>query len=105
MDIVEEEKWACRGLRQLRVRIRSLDTKEKIDWTLKLWKQGRQKKHNNTTLEKEESQQEKENEGEDDEDTVLSDSHVIEAKETAIEERVTRHLLAFAKLEAVWLGT
>ncbi|OAQ22436.1 hypothetical protein K457DRAFT_131292 [Linnemannia elongata AG-77] len=85
MDIVEEEKWACKGLRQLRVRIRGLDTKEKIDWTLNLWKEGRQKK--------------------DEKDTTLSESHMNEAKDTSIETRVARHLLAFEKLEAVWLGT
>ncbi|KAF8926042.1 hypothetical protein BGZ47_002935 [Haplosporangium gracile] len=85
MDIVEEEEWACRGLQQLRVRIRGLDTNEKIDWTLNLWKEGRQKK--------------------DEEDTTLSESHMNETKDTSIETRVARHLLAFEELEAVWLGT
>ncbi|KAG0288201.1 hypothetical protein BGZ96_007989 [Linnemannia gamsii] len=85
MDMVEEEKWACRGLEKLRVRIRGLDTKEKIDWTLNLWKEGRQNK--------------------DEEDTTLSESHMNEAKDTSIETRVARHLLAFEKLKAVWLGT
>ncbi|KAK3848161.1 MAG: hypothetical protein J3R72DRAFT_416217 [Linnemannia gamsii] len=105
MDIVEEEKWACRGLRQLRVRIRGLDTKEKIAWTLNLWKEGRQKKDNITAQEKEESLWQKESKEEDEEDTTLSGSHKNEAKDTSIEARVARHLLAFEKLEAVWLGT
>ncbi|KAF9084482.1 hypothetical protein BGX29_002537, partial [Mortierella sp. GBA35] len=78
MDIVEEEKWACIGLQHLRVRIRGLDTKDKIDRSLNLWKEGKQ-----------ESQQQKE----------------TEAKDTSIEARVARHLLAFKELEAVWLGT
>ncbi|KAF9131559.1 hypothetical protein BGX30_013048 [Mortierella sp. GBA39] len=85
MDTVEEEEWVCRGLRHLRVRIRGLDTKEKIDWTLNLWKEGRKRK--------------------DEEDTTLSESQMSEAKDTSIEARVARHLLAFENLEAVWLGT
>ncbi|KAF9276166.1 hypothetical protein BGZ74_003739, partial [Mortierella antarctica] len=102
MDIVEEEKWACIGLLQLQVRIRGLDTKEKIDWTLNLWKEGRQKKDNTTTPGKEEPKQQKENEGEDEEDTTLLES---QAKDTSIKVRVARHLLSFEKLQAVWLGT
>lgn len=105
MDIVEEEKWACIGLLQLRVRIRGLDTKEKIDWALNLWKEGRKKKDNTTTPGKEESKQQKENEGEDEEDTTLPEPHCNEAKDTSIEARVARHLLSFEKLQAVWLGT
>ena len=37
MDEVDDDKWACGGLRHLRVRVLGLDTKEKIDRTLKLW--------------------------------------------------------------------
>ncbi|KAG9062222.1 hypothetical protein KI688_006554 [Linnemannia hyalina] len=78
MDIVEEETWACIGLQHLRARIRGLDTKDKIDRSLDLWKEGKQK-----------SQQQKE----------------TKAKDTSIEARVARHLLSFEKLQAVWLGT
>ncbi|CAO3568619.1 unnamed protein product [Mortierella alpina] len=78
MDVVEEEKWACIGLRHLRVRIRGLDTKDKIDRSLNLWKEGKQ-----------EPQQQK----------------VTKTKDTSTEARTARHLLAFKKLEAVWLGT
>ncbi|KAH7055023.1 hypothetical protein BKA57DRAFT_240742 [Linnemannia elongata] len=78
MEIVEEETWACIGLQHLRVRIRGLDTKDKIDRSLNLWKDGKQ-----------ESQQQKE----------------AAAKNTSIEARVASHLLAFKKLKAVWLGT
>ncbi|KAI8600709.1 hypothetical protein EDD21DRAFT_376395 [Dissophora ornata] len=43
MDFVEEE-WVCRGLQRLRVRIRSLDTKEKVNRALQLWVEGTMKK-------------------------------------------------------------
>ncbi|KAF9545699.1 hypothetical protein EC957_010562 [Mortierella hygrophila] len=85
MDIVEEEEWACRGLKHLRVCIRGLNTKEKISRTLNLWKKGKQRKEG--------------------EDTTLIESHTNEAKDTSVEARVARHLLAFEELEAVWLGT
>ncbi|KAF9536901.1 hypothetical protein EC957_009426 [Mortierella hygrophila] len=78
MEIMEEEAWACLGLQRLRVRIRGLDTKDKIDRSLNLWKEGKQG-----------PQQQKE----------------AEAKDTSIEARVASHLLAFKKLKAVWLGT
>jgi hypothetical protein len=78
MDIVEEETWACIGLQHLRARIRGLDTKDKIDQSLDLWKEGKQK-----------SQEQKE----------------TKAKDTSIEARVARHLLSFEELETVWLGT
>lgn len=83
------------------MRIRGLDTKEKIDRALNIWKEGRQKK-DNTTTPGEESNRQKENEGEDEEDTTLLESP---AKDTSIEARVARHLLSFEKLQAVWLGT
>ncbi|KAK3834509.1 MAG: hypothetical protein J3R72DRAFT_221824 [Linnemannia gamsii] len=41
MEIIEEETWTCRGLQHLRVRIRGLDTKDKIDQSLNLWKEGK----------------------------------------------------------------
>ncbi|GJJ79224.1 hypothetical protein EMPS_11584 [Entomortierella parvispora] len=79
MDIVEEDEWACKGLRHLRVRIRGLDTKEKIDRTLKLWIDGKQTKNK----------------------PVQGETKKIDDIET----RVARHLLKFDDLERVWLGT
>ncbi|KAG0305975.1 hypothetical protein BGZ98_003202 [Dissophora globulifera] len=36
MDYVEEKEWACKGLQQLRVRIKGLDTKQKVDTAIRL---------------------------------------------------------------------
>jgi len=43
MDIVDEEKRACLGLQHLRMRIRGLHTKDKIDQSLKLRREWNQR--------------------------------------------------------------
>ena len=78
MDIVEEAEWVCKGLRSFRVRVRGLDTTEKINRTLELWADGRKNKSQFTQ---------------------------IETNDMSIEARVARHLLTFDNLERVWLGT
>ncbi|KAG0000942.1 hypothetical protein BGZ79_005289 [Entomortierella chlamydospora] len=77
MDEVEKTEWVCIDLKSLRIRIRGLDTKDKINRAIELWVQGRK---NGSTIQ----------------DFQGSKS---------IEERVARHLLKFDRLEAVWLGT
>ncbi|KAF9900049.1 hypothetical protein EC991_007965, partial [Linnemannia zychae] len=77
MDVVEEEEWACTGLQHLRVRVRGLDTKDKIDRTLNLWKEWNQE----------------------------LGSHKDEEEDSSMEVRVARYLFLFVDLRQVWLGT
>ncbi|KAF8922876.1 hypothetical protein BGZ58_003630 [Dissophora ornata] len=100
MDFVEEKEWVCRGLQQLRVRIRSLDTEEKVNRAHQLWVEGIMKKNKNV----EEEEQEKRT-GQEEGNNELTESPANGIKETSIEERVARHLLKFDQLESVWLGT
>ncbi|KAI8595640.1 hypothetical protein EDD21DRAFT_390677 [Dissophora ornata] len=100
MDFVEEKEWACRGLQQLRVRIRSLDTEEKVNRAHQLWVEGIMKKNKNV----EEEEQEKRT-GQEEGNNELTESPANGIKETSIEERVARHLLKFDQLKSVWLGT
>ncbi|KAF9345881.1 hypothetical protein BGX26_002641, partial [Mortierella sp. AD094] len=92
MDHVEEAKWICKKLQKLRVRIRGLDTKERVNKALQLWKDGRIKK--NTKNEGEGNMTEDE-----DETDQSINSHLTETKEIPIETRVARHLLTFDDLD------
>ncbi|KAI7827447.1 hypothetical protein BC939DRAFT_445274 [Gamsiella multidivaricata] len=93
MDHVEESEWACKRLQELRVRIRELDTKEKVKRALQLWKEGRKKNETDVMDEERKKVVDESNE-----------SHV-KKEDTSIEARVAKHLLTFDKLKAVWLGT
>jgi len=93
MDDVDHTKWACQDLEELHIRIQGLDTKEKIDRAVKLWKEGRiaiQKQANS------------EQEGSD--SSRLQLGSIIPPGDKSIEARVARHLLKFKKLREVWLG-
>ncbi|KAG0302046.1 hypothetical protein BGZ98_007829 [Dissophora globulifera] len=81
MDHVEEEEWACKGLQQLRVRFKDLNTQEKVATALQLWTEGRNKSGG-------------------DGDDLTHGEH-----ETDLQMRVARHLLKFKRLHSVWLGT
>ncbi|KAF9993385.1 hypothetical protein BGZ80_002638 [Entomortierella chlamydospora] len=99
MDHVEEDEWICDGLRHLRVRIRGLDSKEKVDKALRLWKEGREKKYSKNKGNEEMTGVE------DEEADQTIDSNLAETKEIPIEVRVARYLLTFDDLDRVWLGT
>ncbi|KAG0203759.1 hypothetical protein BGX28_004075 [Mortierella sp. GBA30] len=95
MDEVEAGEWACKDLTELRVRIKGLDTAEKIDGALARWNRLKSpEQHANAgspiaiMLPIESAR-----DMDDDEDVML------------IERRVVRHLLRFEKLTTVWLGT
>lgn len=91
MDVVEQGRWVCNDIRRLRIRIKGLDTKEKILKAIALWRKGcwrRWQEKAGTPVVEEEGEEEKE-QGK----TDLS-----------IEARVARHLLQFEKLWWVWLG-
>ncbi|KAG0270770.1 hypothetical protein BGZ95_001545 [Linnemannia exigua] len=86
MDEVELGTWVCKDLKTLRVRIKGLDTKEKILMAIALWRKGCWQRW-----------QEKAGmavEAMDDQDPA----------DMSIEARVARHLLKFDKLWSVWLG-
>jgi hypothetical protein len=88
MDDIEKAKWGCHDLERLHIRIQDLNTKEKINRAIRLWKEGRiaiKKNQSNGELE-----------------SSLSNLQLINAN--SIEARVARHLLKFKKLQEVWLG-
>ncbi|KAG0209839.1 hypothetical protein BGX33_005296 [Mortierella sp. NVP41] len=87
MDEVEKGEWACKDLHSLRVRVKGLDTKDKILKAVALWRAGCRRRW-----------QEEVAEG-----FVVMD---VEQNETdlSIEARVARYLVKFDKLEKVWLG-
>ncbi|OAQ24433.1 hypothetical protein K457DRAFT_129781 [Linnemannia elongata AG-77] len=87
MDEVELGEWACKDLVVLRVRIKGLDTKERILEAIALWRQGCWRRRQEEagapiTLEEERDDQ----------------------MDLSIEARVAHHLLKLEKLRSVWLG-
>ncbi|KAI7816059.1 hypothetical protein BC939DRAFT_497677 [Gamsiella multidivaricata] len=80
IDEIEQVTWGCKGLEALHIRIHGLNTKEKIDRTIQLWRDGRAKS------------------------TALKDGAGALQCDTSIEARVARHLLRFEKLRKIWLG-
>ncbi|KAF9546218.1 hypothetical protein EC957_009957 [Mortierella hygrophila] len=95
MDVVEQGSWVCKDIRKLRIRVKGLDTEEKILKAVALWRKGcwtRWQKKAGTSVVKEDGEEEEE--GKEQCKTDLS-----------IEARVARHLLQFEKLWWVWLGS
>ncbi|KAF9987881.1 hypothetical protein BGZ65_001458 [Modicella reniformis] len=86
MDAIEKRPWLCTDLRILNIRIRGLDTKEKIIQALGLWTTIR-KRSKNSDLQSSSSSGNFEVD--------------IQANENSIESRVARHLLRFEKLYKV----
>ncbi|KAF8944351.1 hypothetical protein BGZ47_004357 [Haplosporangium gracile] len=87
MDDVEAAEWICKSLTTLRIRIKGLDTAEKILRAIALWRKGcwrRWQKEAGTPVAIEEEEEDK--------------------TDMSIEARVARHLLKFDKLWRVWLG-
>jgi hypothetical protein len=94
MDDIEKTEWRCYDLEQLYIRIRGLDTKEKIDRAIQLWKEGRiairEKQFMDVQMESSSTNPQLES--------------IILTGDTSIEARVAKHLLQFKKLREVWLG-
>ncbi|KAG0374020.1 hypothetical protein BGX24_010939 [Mortierella sp. AD032] len=86
MDAVEVGKWTCKDLRTLRVRIKDLDTKEKILRAIALWRKGCWRRW-------------REKAG-----TPVGEEGKLDSTDMSIEARVARHLLQFEQLWWVWLG-
>ncbi|KAF9364677.1 hypothetical protein BGX34_000778 [Mortierella sp. NVP85] len=93
MDDIEMADWGCHDLEVLHIRVHGLDTKEKIDQAIQLWKQGR------VAIKKQVN---------DEQEGLICSNHqldiVISPGDNSIEARVARHLLKFKKLRVVWLG-
>ncbi|KAG0277224.1 hypothetical protein BGZ95_006296 [Linnemannia exigua] len=89
MDVVESGEWKCKDLRKLRIRVKGLDTKEKILRTIALWRAGCwrrwQKKATGIDI------------------GVVEEEERLKTDQS-IEARVARHLLKFEQLWWVWLG-
>jgi len=89
MDDIEMMPWECHDLIVLYIRIQGLNTKERIDRSIQLWKEGR----------------ERVNIGQDEFPSAALQLHsVIPQDDESIEARVARHLVKFKKLREVWLG-
>ncbi|KAF9364670.1 hypothetical protein BGX34_000771 [Mortierella sp. NVP85] len=94
MDDIERADWGCRNLEELYIRVRGLDTKEKINRAIQLWREGvvaTKKKQVNGGREESSS-------------TSLQLASAAPPEDNSIEARVARHLLKFRKLSEVWLG-
>ncbi|KAK3827984.1 MAG: hypothetical protein J3Q66DRAFT_321564 [Benniella sp.] len=91
MDDVERADWGCRNLEELHIRVRGLDTKEKINRAIQLWKEGV-----NATDMKQVNGGQKE--------SSSTSLQLTPPGDNSIEARVARHLLKFQKLSEVWLG-
>ncbi|KAG0254061.1 hypothetical protein BGZ95_006142, partial [Linnemannia exigua] len=79
-------KWICKDLKTLRIRIKDLDTKEKILKAIALWRKGCWRRW-------------REQAG-----TPVGEEGRLDETDMSIEARVARHLLKFHKLWKVWLG-
>ncbi|KAK3822343.1 MAG: hypothetical protein J3R72DRAFT_497254 [Linnemannia gamsii] len=85
VDVVDSEKWTCKDLKTLRIRIKYLDTKEKILKAIALWRKGCWRRW-------------REQAG-----ILVGEEGKLDSTDMSIEARVTRHLLKFEKLW--WQGT
>jgi hypothetical protein len=94
MDDIEKTKWGCHNLEELHIRIQGLDTKEKINRAVQLWKEGRIVIRKNQV------------DGDQGESAItrFQLDGIIPPSDESIEARVARHLLKFKKLKEVWLG-
>ncbi|KAF9134228.1 hypothetical protein BGW39_007699 [Mortierella sp. 14UC] len=86
MDDVEMDKWTCKELKTLRIRVKGLDTKEKILKTIALWRKGCWRRWQEQA------------------GTSIGEEGKLDEIDMSIEARVARHLLKFDKLWEVWLG-
>ncbi|KAF9134233.1 hypothetical protein BGW39_007704 [Mortierella sp. 14UC] len=86
MDDVERGRWVCKDLTTLRIRIKGLDTEEKIVRTIGLWRAGCRRRWQEKAM-------------------GFPEPETKEDKtDNSIEARVAHHLLKFDKLLSVWLG-
>ncbi|KAG0008040.1 hypothetical protein BGZ80_003930 [Entomortierella chlamydospora] len=97
IEDMEMSPWSCRFLRDLHIRIRGLNTRQKVDRAIQLWLEKREKKLEGA----------KPNEDDDDYYGGYNDDTTSPADVSilSIEERVADHLVKLKYLNKVWLGT
>ncbi|KAG0374022.1 hypothetical protein BGX24_010941 [Mortierella sp. AD032] len=86
MDDIEMDEWACKGLKTLRIRVKDLDTEEKIVKAIELWRKGCWRRWQEQA------------------GVLVRDEGRLDKTDISIEACVARHLLRFDKLWRVWLG-
>ncbi|KAG0268976.1 hypothetical protein BGZ95_002236 [Linnemannia exigua] len=86
MDDVEMEEWVCKDLKTIRVRIKDLDTKDKILRAVTLWRKGCWRRWQEQA------------------GALVGEEGKLDEADMSIEARVARHLIKFGKLWKVWLG-
>ncbi|KAF9999337.1 hypothetical protein BGZ65_005298 [Modicella reniformis] len=96
MDDVDRIPWMCHDLQVLHVRIKNLNTIDKINKALQMWVDGKKAKLGNNIINKDKEQA-----------TIDLNRSLVgyPKRQDSIEIRVARHLLRFRKLYTVWLGT
>ncbi|KAF9185745.1 hypothetical protein BGZ51_002088 [Haplosporangium sp. Z 767] len=113
MDVVERTSWSCKDIKTLYIRIRGLDTAEKINTTISQLKEARRAKRAATVTEITQGMESCAldtktglAEGKDNNTALGTNNQAAnEEEDMSIEARVVRHLLQFDKLESLWLGT
>ncbi|KAK3845511.1 MAG: hypothetical protein J3R72DRAFT_502117 [Linnemannia gamsii] len=88
MDMTEVElfPWICKNLVTLRIRVKGLDSKDKILKAIALWRKGCWRRWQEQA------------------ETPVSEEGKLDETDMSIEARVARHLLKFEQLWWVWLG-
>lgn len=102
MDVVEMGEWVCKDLKRLRIRIKGLDTRDRILETIALWRREWRARRNN--LQSSFSANNGTASNTSIKPAILSATANGLPASLSIEERVVRHLLKLEKLETVWLG-
>ncbi|KAK3828119.1 MAG: hypothetical protein J3Q66DRAFT_409359 [Benniella sp.] len=95
MDDIEKVTWSCSHLEELFIRIRGLDTQERIDRATALWIRVRTVKRRRAYVCETSDLDQQNDQGE---------GIAALTNGTLIEDRVARHLVRFERLQRVWLG-
>ncbi|KAF9930118.1 hypothetical protein FBU30_000868 [Linnemannia zychae] len=86
---IDDDEWICKDLKDLRMRIRKLNTKERIVKAIELWRSGSRERRKKQAMDSRGGEKKVE---------------IPDRFDISLEARVARHLLKFEKLEKVWLG-
>ncbi|KAF9962784.1 hypothetical protein BGZ70_007891 [Mortierella alpina] len=124
MEDVEKREWKCRGLKDLRVRIRGLDVAERIEGVIAALGIRMRTKRKAKTMKSEsigtkgvDAESDQSDKREQDSSVIHDNKKMEQADEegsqekervvalSPLEERVVEHLLQFDRLKILWLGT
>ncbi|KAI1302792.1 hypothetical protein EDD11_005550 [Mortierella claussenii] len=113
MDMVDQFPWACKGLEELRIRVKGLDTKELIMLVIRKWTLACRARRSTASTARLESKETvvmndvEEHHGHEKTTVIKGDSPANDMSDMdndTIIDRVVAHLLQFDKLTRVWLG-